>query len=111
MTDQNSGLRAQIAAHLEQEYNLAGEKLQFMVEMGCKDIRKRLDELAALTAPGAPENNCRALEKTAHAVKGVLLNLGLEPLAEEAREIEQAAGEGRVAGDRLARLLRQAAEL
>jgi CheY-like chemotaxis protein/HPt (histidine-containing phosphotransfer) domain-containing protein len=78
-------LKEQAQRHLKQFYSLDDKMVEGLLLSAQQNISTTL---AAMITAGE-ENNSDDLRKTAHSLKGVLLNLGLDNLAQQAKEIEQ----------------------
>ena len=73
-----------IKQHLRTAYLLSEERSEAMIPVFLATLHGHMNRLAELAAEGDME----PLGRTAHAVKGALLNMGLPDLAELARRIE-----------------------
>lgn len=78
-------LKKQAQQHLTQVYSLDDKMVEGLLLSAQQNISTTL---AAMITAGE-ENNSDDLRKTAHSLKGMLLNLGLDDLAQQAKEIEQ----------------------
>ena len=74
-----------IREHLSSSYLLSDEKIEAVMPQFLNTIKKLMSELDDLAAMNKPE----ALSRTGHAMKGALLNLGLQDLAQKAFFIEK----------------------
>lgn len=91
MCDKKSDYHVQMEIHLCREYNLSPEQSRTMVQMGCQDIKKNLDKIAAIVIDKEESSiDSDSLKNAAHSLKGVLLNLGLQAEAEIALKLERA---------------------
>jgi len=82
-----SGLGGQILQHLMNEYELDQASAQEVLDMYRNSLQEGMDALeSALTAGDLGE-----VERQAHAVKGALLNIGLDEQAEIAKTMEFSA--------------------
>jgi len=76
-----------VRIHFLEHYRLKAEQIDGLFNALRKTLLKCLKE-----ADEALENvNMKLLHKSAHGIKGVLLNLGRDDLAEQARQIELSA--------------------
>lgn len=82
-----------IKQHLRTAYLLSEERSEAMIPVFLATLHGHMNRLAELAAEGDME----PLGRTAHAVKGALLNIGLADLAEAAHCIELHCKKG--AGD------------
>ena len=71
--------------HLTQMYAMPGPQVDILVEKGKTSLKKRCAQAQDLLQ----SKNLVELSKTAHSIKGILLNLGLNDWAEVAMRIEQ----------------------
>jgi HPt (histidine-containing phosphotransfer) domain-containing protein len=91
MFDEKNGYKKQMEAHLIHEYNLSPEQAQMMVQIGCQDIKKNMDKIAALVINQENDTiDYDSLKKVSHSLKGVLLNFGMQAEAEIAQKLERA---------------------
>jgi len=97
MTDQdknqtvsNLDLTKQAALHLQQTYGLSDELAEQLLEKARQDISTILTNMTTANKSG----DLDTLSKVAHSLKGTLLNLGFNALAEMASEVEKTAGAG-----------------
>lgn len=74
-----------IKHHLKTAYLLSEEKTETMIPVFVATLRAHMNRLAELADAGDLEQ----LARTSHAVKGALLNMGLNDLAQTAFAIEQ----------------------
>ena len=74
-----------IKQHLQTAYLLSEERSEVMIPVFLATLRSHMNRLAEL----ATEGDMELLGRTAHAVKGALLNIGLADLAEAAHAIER----------------------
>ena len=82
-----SGLGSRVLQHLMKEYELDQASAQEILDMYRNSLQEGMDALeSALTA-----NDLAAVERQAHAVKGALLNIGLDKQAEIAKTMEFSA--------------------
>jgi PAS domain S-box-containing protein len=84
-------IEAAARAHLKEKYRLSDEQVAPMLA----EVQKSLPELMARAIDNHSRQDWPALDDTAHTIKGQLLTLGLDALAEEARSIELAAKAGK----------------
>ena len=78
--------------HFRSNYNLVGEQIELMLTSSAQSLKK---SLTGLYAALEQEDNFEELEKLGHSIKGVLLNMGEQEWAEEARKIELSAAAGK----------------
>jgi len=80
----NPDIKHQVKNHLKMVYLLEDEQIDQIFITAAQTLTENL-----LTATSALENNDYGqLGEAAHSIKGSLLNLGLNDLAEKAKEIE-----------------------
>ncbi len=80
-------LLAGARAYLENKFNLKKEQIDQLLEASAKSFAEHLDRLEQAVSQADHDS----LAATAHAIKGSLLNLGLNKEAESAKKIELAA--------------------
>ena len=85
MEQQRVEYHQQIREHLRTAYLLSDEKIETVLPRFLETIRTLLSELENL----AVTDNNNAISRAGHAMKGALLNLGLQDLAERALAIEK----------------------
>lgn len=85
MEQQRIEYHQKIREHLRSAYLLSDEKIEAVMPRFLETIRKLMSELDAL----ADMKKTDALSRAGHAMKGALLNLGLQDLAEKAFTIEK----------------------
>lgn len=78
-------LKEQAQLHLKQVYGLDDKMVEELLLSAHKNVSTTL--AAMITAE--KENNLNDISKTAHSLKGIFLNLGLDNLALQAKVIEQ----------------------
>ncbi len=71
--------------HLRSAYLLSDEKIESVLPVFLETVKTLMTELECLACEGKNDALCR----TGHAMKGALLNLGLNRLAAKACDIEQ----------------------
>jgi HPt (histidine-containing phosphotransfer) domain-containing protein len=86
MTD-NQHILDQIRTHLHQAYNLDADRIKALLPGFLSALSGYVDEMEAALA----NNNQDELVRSAHRIKGALVNLGLQDLAGRALILEQCA--------------------
>ena len=81
-------LLAHARTHLENKFNFKKEQIDHILEASAKSFAENLDRLEQATS----QADYDILAASSHAIKGSLLNLGLNEEAELAQKIELAAG-------------------
>ena len=84
-------LRRQLVDHLQRHFGLAGQSASLLLQTSVSTIEQELSRMEQCQATA----DLQGVAKAAHSIKGVLLNLGLEDLAEQARRVEQDGRDGR----------------
>ncbi len=79
-------LRRQVLHHLTTAYNMADAQAEQMLREGVTS----LVELLGVIVFAQKRSDWPALCKAAHSLKGILLNMGLERVANQAKQIEEA---------------------
>ncbi|MEN8189724.1 MAG: Hpt domain-containing protein [Thermodesulfobacteriota bacterium] len=77
--------RSQIRSYIKAQYKLPDERLEELLPTFINTLVGHIANLEKAMADGG----LSGIGRTAHTLKGALLNLGLHDLAELAREIEQ----------------------
>ncbi|WP_018125670.1 Hpt domain-containing protein [Desulfovibrio oxyclinae] len=72
------------------EFQLGPEDVDDLIQAAESTLR---DSVAALSKCIAEDASEQSVREAAHALKGNLMNMGLEPQAEQARLIEAASGD------------------
>ncbi len=83
-------LRRQVVDHLLDQYGLNGQSAHLLLETSVTTINQELSRMEQCQAAV----DLQGVAKAAHSIKGVLLNLGLEDLAAQARRVEQGGRDG-----------------
>jgi len=83
-------LSKQVVNHMKTVYGMDTSKAEKMLQGAVATLKTTIDIMAG----AIEEQKYPVLQKTAHSTKGVLLNMGLKQLGEQAASIEQAAGKG-----------------
>ena len=85
MEQQREHYHQTIREHLRSSYLLTEEKIEAVLPRFLDTVNKLLSELEQVSTTDDPT----AISRTGHAMKGVLLNLGLHDLAQKAFSIEK----------------------
>ncbi len=80
-------IRDRIKTHLADQFGLPDRQIESMIPIFIDTLR---DHLAALESAAAA-GGCEQIGRSAHTIKGALLNLGLSECAETAAVIERDA--------------------
>ena len=82
---QKNEYREKIRTHFKKAYNLPDEKVDEVLPRFFKMLADQLEKLEQISH----KQDLLALCRAGHSLKGALLNLGLEELAEEAYQLEK----------------------
>ena len=85
--------RRQLRASLAATFNLPADKIDELLQTAEKSVSKDLALLQAAMESG----DCPRIRAVAHSLKGLLLNLTLQPAAELAASLQEAAEQGALA--------------
>lgn len=89
------GNSEQIKAHLQEQFGLSTEQVEDLLPLFLKTLNGHLMEVEA----ALEVNDLERLGKSAHTIKGALLNLGLNDSAERAKVIELLVRAGNESAD------------
>lgn len=82
--NRNATFQEHTINHLRQTYRLSDKNIDKILHNAVRDINSDLKDLA----DALHNKDLKQIQKTAHRLKGVLLNLGLQSFADQALEIE-----------------------
>ncbi len=89
-SEKNNALIANVADHLKNTYSLEPEQVEQMIQLSSRSISETLEQAKQALA----DNDLASLSASGHKAKGILLGVGLNIEAEQARQIEASGKEG-----------------
>lgn len=84
--------RNSVKNHFLEAYSLSGDQVEIMLKSSAASLKTFLSALEDAVAAGG---SFTEIARLGHGLKGVLLNMGEEEWAEQARYLERSAAEGK----------------